>query len=124
MKFIASNARCEGDYLEQLPEAPIANPNPELALCEISIRGRKEYASVEVVLDHARMSDTELLARHYRGAGIYLKNNYRDEKDVIPFWVVMRGQEFTRTRMQKILSFIAHILEAEDYKHDRYWEIG
>ncbi|HLD71530.1 MAG TPA: hypothetical protein VI873_02870 [Candidatus Peribacteraceae bacterium] len=124
MKFIASNARCEGDYLGQLPEKPVANPNPELALCEISLHGHREHASVEVVLDHERMSDAELLPEHYRGTGIYLKNYYRQGGEVVPFWVVIRGQEFTRSRMQKILSFIAHILEFGDYKHERYWEIN
>jgi hypothetical protein len=124
MKFVASNARCEGDYLGQLPESPIANPNPELALCEISIPGQQEHASVEVVLDHNRMADRELLAEQYRGSGIYLKHQYREGQDVVPFWVVIRGQEFTRERMKKILSFIAHILESGDYKHDRFWAVG
>lgn len=124
-RFIAANYRCEGDFLEQLPEdGTDANPNPEQGLCELSVMGKNQHATIEFVLDHRQMNDPELLAERYQGAGIYLKNHYREDWETIPLWIVIRSQEFTRSRVQKILSFVAQILESDDYKNKKYWEIG
>lgn len=122
-RFTPANFRCEGDFLDQLPEDPPANPNPEWGLCELSVGDGKERAAVEFVLDHERMTDAELLDQRYQGEGIYLKNHYRGGGDVVPLWVVIRSREFTRSRIRHILQFIATILVSGDYKHAQFWEI-
>jgi hypothetical protein len=125
-KFTVTPANFDDEegLLGALPEEPVENPNPELALLDISMVQGQAGASVEFVLDHEGLDAPELLGERLRGPGIYLRDQPPEGADRIPFWAVVRSQEFTRAQVQKIVSQIASIVESKEYEQRQYWKIG